>query len=102
MSEIADLMRAHERERFAQASERMEDITAFYIHLAAFAIVMLALLNADIFDGDGLIGPIDWVFWPFLGWGIGLLGHAWAVYGFTPRFIADWQKRKIKELMAKM
>jgi hypothetical protein len=42
------------------------------------------------------------VFWPFLGWGIGLLGHAWAVYGQTPRVIAEWQERKTEELKAKM
>ena len=80
----------------------MEDLTAFYAHLAAFIIAMLAMLNADIFDDGSLIGPVDWVFWPFLGWGIGVIGHAWAVYGYTPRVIADWQDRKIQDLMAKM
>ena len=102
MGEIGELTRAYEHEKFAQAKERMEDITAFYIHLAAFAITILAMLNADIVDGNDLIGPLDWVFWPFFGWGIGVLGHAWAVYGYTPRVIADWQDRKIQNLTAKM
>ena len=102
MGEIGELTRAYEHEKFAQAKERMEDITAFYVYLAAFVTFMLVMLNADILGGDGLIGPLDWVFWPFLGWGIGILGHAWAVYGRTPRVIADWQERKTEELKAKM
>jgi len=102
MGEIGELTRAYEHEKFAQAKERMEDITAFYVHLAAFVTFMLVMLQLDILDGDDLIGPLDWVFWPFLGWGIGLLGHAWAVYGYTPRVIADWQDRKIQNLTAKM
>ena len=102
MAEIAELTRAYEHEKFAQAKERMEDITAFYIHFAAFVIATLVMLNADILDGDGLIGPLDWVFWPFLGWSIGVLGHAWAVYGSTPGVIAHWQNRKIQDLTAKM
>ena len=102
MAEMAELTRAYEHEKFAQAKERMEDITAFYVHLAAFVTFMLVMLQLDILDGDDLIGPLDWVFWPFLGWGIGVLGHAWAVYGQTPRVIAEWQERKIRKLMAKM
>ena len=102
MDEIGELTREYEREQFALAKERMEELTAFYAHLVVFGFAMLAMLHADIFDGDELFGPLDWVFWPFLGWGIGVLGHAWVVYGRPPRFIADWQKRKIKELMAKM
>lgn len=34
MDEMEELTRAYEHEKFAQAKERMEDITAFYIHLA--------------------------------------------------------------------
>ena len=102
MAEIAELTRTYEHKKFAQAKERMEDITAFYLHFASFVTAMLAMLHADIFDGDALIGPLDWVFWPFLGWGIGVLGHAWAVYGHTPRVIADWQGRKIQDLKAKL
>ena len=102
MDEMEELTRAYEREKFARAKERMEDITGFYVHLAAFVTFMLVMLQLDIFDGDDLFGPIDWVFWPFLGWGIGILGHAWAVYGSAPRVIAEWQERKIEELKAKM
>ena len=86
-----------EAEKFARAKEQMEEITAFYIHLAAFVVAMIAMLVVDIMDGDDM-----WVIWPFLGWGIGILGHAWAVYGRIPRFIANWQMRKIKELKADM
>jgi hypothetical protein len=36
-----------------------------------------------------------------MGWGIGLIIHALFVFVFGPRFGADWEERKIRELMEK-
>jgi hypothetical protein len=84
-------------EKFARAKEQMEEITAFYVHVGAFAAAMVVMLIVDIVDNDDW-----WVFWPFLGWGAGIVGHAWAVYGRIPRVIQNWQLRKIKTLKADM
>jgi len=84
-------------EKFARAKEKMEEITAFYVHVGAFVVAMVVMLIVDIVDNDDW-----WVFWPFLGWGAGILGHAWAVYGRIPRVIQNWQLRKIKTLKADM
>ena len=104
MSDVEKPARADEHEKFAQAKERMEEITGFCVHLVAFAVFMVLMLVVDILDGDELTIPLDWVFWPFFGWGFGILCHAFVVYGHipTPRVIADWQERKTEELKAKM
>jgi len=86
-----------EQRKLALAKERVTKLTGFYIHLAAFVIVMTALLVANL-----LLSPIWWVQWPFLAWGICLLAHGMCVFGRTPRLITDWQQRKIKELQDKM
>ena len=36
----------------------------------------------------------------FFGWGIGIVAHALAVFGRASRFVAEWEDRKIKELVA--
>jgi len=86
-----------EQQKLALAKEQVTKITGFYVHLAAFVIVMTALLVANLF-----LSPIWWVQWPFLAWGICLLAHGLCVYGGTPRYITNWQQRKIKELKDKM
>ena len=47
----------------------------------------------DLAGGGGL----DWAYWAFVPWGIGLLSHAMAVFVLTPA----WQERKVQELLEK-
>jgi two-component system LytT family sensor kinase len=89
----------NEHEKTAKAAQQVEAITGLYIHLVVFALVMVLLL---VVNWVTLEDGIWWVQWPFLGWGLGVALHAWAVYGTTPNFIAKWQLRKIKELKDKM
>ena len=86
-----------EREKLARATQQVEAITGFYIHFVVFVLVMILLLVIN-----WAVSPFWWVQWPFLGWGIGLLAHAFAVFGGAPHFITKWQLRKIKELKDKM
>ena len=39
-----------------------------------------------------------WVQWPFLGWGLAVLGHALCAFGAMPNYVTAWQLRKTKEL----
>ena len=88
----------NEHEKAARAAQKVEAITGFYIHLVVFVLV-IALLVVVNWATDP---EIWWVQWPFLGWGIGVLAHALAVFGTTPSFIVNWQLRKIKQLKDKM
>jgi hypothetical protein len=86
-----------EHDKLARAVRQVEAITGFYIHLVVFVLVMVLLLIINM-----VVSPIWWVQWPFLGWGLGVLLHAFAVFGQVPRFIVKWQLKKIKELKDKM
>ena len=86
-----------EHEKIARAQQEVEAMTGFYIHLVVYVIVMALLVIINF-----VFSKTWWVQWPFFGWGIGILAHALAVFGETPRFIKDWQLRKIKELKDKM
>ena len=78
------------------AKQHVAALKGFYIHAAIFALVMAGLLIANLVAG----GPW-WVQWPLLGWGIGLLGHAIAVFAPVQVFGKEWEERKIKEMMDK-
>jgi 2TM domain len=91
-------MLMNEHEKLVRAQGQVEAITGFYIHLVVFVLVMVLLffINWKVLD------ELWWVQWPLLGWGIGVVAHALAVFGQQPRFITNWQLRKIKQLKDRM
>jgi hypothetical protein len=86
-----------EQEKSRRAKRQVAAIKGFYIHLTVFVLVMALLLFIN-----ATTSTVWWVQWPFLGWGIGILGHAFAVFGRTPGRIARWEERKVQELKDKM
>jgi 2TM domain len=83
-----------DEERLARARRQLEALKGFYIHLFVFAMVLAGLFIVNLAAG----GPW-WVLWVLLGWGIGILAHAFTVFGRTPQAIADWEERKLRQLM---
>lgn len=81
-------------ERFERARARVEELRGFCTNLAAYVIVNLGLIAIDLATGGG-----TWFVWPLLGWGIGVGVHALKVFGAGQFLGADWEERKIRELM---
>ena len=69
---------------------------AFYEHVFVYVIVMIALFLIDWRSGSGW-----WFYWPLFGWGIGVALHAVGTFGFFGLLGPDWEKRKIRQLLAK-
>jgi uncharacterized membrane protein len=82
-----------DQEKQALAERRVHQLEGFYIHLTVFALVMALLAAINIANG----APY-WVVWPFLGWGIGILGHAMTAFGRSPRLVANWRAREIERI----
>jgi hypothetical protein len=87
---------APDRAKLEQAKRRVSAIKGFYIHLAVFALVLGGLLIVDLATGSDW-----WVHWVVLGWGIGVVAHAVAAFGRASRMVAEWEQRKLRELMQK-
>lgn len=88
---------ATDREKYLAAKAHVAALKGFYIHFFVFATVMTVLIAADFNDGVSW-----WVQWPFIGWGLGILGHAYLVFSPRKTSRGGWEERKIKETMAKM
>jgi 2TM domain len=82
--------------RLQDARDYVAALKGFYIHALVFVCVMTLL-----FAIDALTGPRWWSQWPLLGWGLGLLGHAIAVFSPIRPFSSAWEERKIKERLAR-
>lgn len=84
-----------EYERYQKAKKRVKEIKGFYANLVSYVLVISFLTFINLkYTPEHL-----WFFWPMLGWGIGLLFHAFGVFKIVPFFGQDWEERKIKELM---
>jgi hypothetical protein len=83
-----------EHERTVRAARQVDVRIGFYIHFLVFLLVCAGLVVVN-----WLTTPdIWWAQWPFLGWGIGVLGHGLCAFGSGPNFISQWRLRKIREL----
>ena len=85
-----------EAQKIARAERKVRAMTAFYIHAAVFGFVMLILFGLNFTDDAW------WFQYPLIGWGIGVLAHAWAVFGGGGERLARWQLKKIYELKSHM
>jgi fatty acid desaturase len=80
--------------KLERVKRRVRAIKGFYIHFMVFVVVMLILVGVNI-----AVGPPWWVLFVLVGWGVGVLAHALAVFGHTSRRIAEWEQRKIRQMM---
>lgn len=84
-----------ENKEYQKAKERVEEIKGFYTHLTTYTIVNVILYAINMITSPDSL----WFIWPLMGWGVAVVLQALSVFGTRSGFIADWEKRKIEELM---
>lgn len=83
--------------KYQRAKKRVRALRGFYVHFGVYVLVNLFLFLLNI-----VISPAHlWFFLPLLGWGIGVIAHALSVFGSGRLFGADWEEKKIREIMEK-
>ncbi len=88
-----------EYDKYIKAKKKVDEIKGFYIHLTVYLVVNAILIIPILKYSNGNISI--WSFSTAFFWGIGLLYHAFSVFGKNAFFSEDWEERKIKELMEK-
>lgn len=74
-----------DEERRVAAVKRLEEKRDFRTHLVTYVVVNGVLVGIWAVTGAGYFWPI----WPLLGWGVGLVLHAWTLFGQRPITEAD-------------
>jgi hypothetical protein len=69
------------QETVAAAAERLYHDPGFVIHFATYLAVNLLLIVINLATTPGKY----WFYWPLLGWGIGIVGHAYGVLRHSRR-----------------
>ena len=74
---------------------RVRQLRGFYTHLSVYLAVNAGVLVINLISSPARL----WVVWPLAGWGIGLLIHAAGVFLGGSFLGAEWERRKVEELM---
>ncbi len=85
---------APDTEAYERARRRVQAMRGFYVHALVYVCVNAGLITIDL-----LTGPPWWVYWPLFGWGVGLLAHGLSVFAGSRFLGADWEERRIAELV---
>jgi hypothetical protein len=78
---------------FIRAKERVEKLKGFYGNLVSYLIIIPILIIINMNSPH----DFQWFWFPMLGWGMGLLFHAFETFGYG----RSWEERKIKEILDK-
>jgi len=81
--------------RYQNAKKRVEALKGFYTHLTVYVLVNLLLFTINMLTSPDRL----WFYWPLMGWGIAVALHGLRVFSTGRRFGAEWEERKINELM---
>ncbi len=85
-----------EDERYLEAKKKVQNLKDFYTHLLVYILVNTGLIIINLLTFKGHL----WFFYPLLGWGIGLVSHAFSVFGQNKMLGKDWEERKIAKYMS--
>ncbi len=77
-----------------KARRRVDEFRCFYIHLMVYILVNLGLMLLNVFT----FPKSWWFFYPFGGWGIGVVMHFISVFLLG----RDWEDRKVEKILEKM
>jgi len=84
-------------EKYKKAKQRLEELKGLYIHAIIYVIINLGMIIMNLVSTPEQY----WFYWPLIGWGIGLTIHALGVYSKGKIFGANWEDRKIRQMMEK-
>jgi 2TM domain len=85
----------NDSERYQQARTHVQQLRGLYVHAGVFVVVNLSLLLLNLITNPQSL----WFYWPLIGWGIGLIAHAFVVLWSGGILGKEWEERKIRELM---
>jgi transcriptional regulator with XRE-family HTH domain len=79
------------------AFDHVRKLRGFYLHLMKYVIVCLGLLLINLLSSPHTL----WVVWVALGWGLGLLLHAFRVFRPDWMLGPDWEKREVEKRLGR-
>ncbi|MBK5207902.1 MAG: 2TM domain-containing protein [Flavobacteriaceae bacterium] len=84
-----------EEDKYIRAKKKVDNLKGFYSNLLSYCLIIPFLIFINLMTSPNHL----WFWWPMIGWGIGIIFHAFGVFNHRIGFGKEWEERKIKELM---
>lgn len=84
-------------EKLKRAKNKVQELRGFYSHLLSYLVVNIVLIIINLVTNPNHL----WFYWVSVFWGIGLIFHAFSVFGKRRILGDDWEEKKVKEYMDK-
>lgn len=81
---------------YQKASDRVEAKMGFYVHLTVYVLVNTLLVVINYAKSPDNL----WFYWVIGGWGIGIVMHAWKVFGNSG--LSDIKQQMIEKELDKI
>jgi transcriptional regulator with XRE-family HTH domain len=81
----------------ALALAHVRKVKAFYVHIAQYVFVVVALTIANL-----VVSPqYFWVLWIAAGWGFGLVFDGLRVFDKLPFLSAEWERQQVEKRLGR-
>jgi hypothetical protein len=84
-------------EKQNRAKKKVQELKGFYSNLFTYLIVNLVLIIVNFITSPNNL----WFYWVTIFWGLGIVIHAFSVFGKNKMLGDDWEEKKVKEYMDK-
>lgn len=78
---------------YEKAAKRVAEIKGFYGNLISYCVFMPFIIFINLWTSPSY----HWFWWPLLGWGIGVISHAFQVFGIGK----NWEEKQIQKILDK-
>lgn len=91
-----------EEQKYIRAKKKVKAIKGFYVHLTVYVVINVFLILTMAIPSGNWHVFFEWqAYSTAIFWGIGILFHAFSVFGLDFLLGKSWEDRKIKEIMDK-
>lgn len=94
MAEASD---THTERQEQEVFKQVRKLRGFYIHFIQYVTILIILIAINL-----IVTPHRlWVLWVAAGWGVGMLFHAWRVFGSRRLLGPDWERREVEKRLGR-
>ena len=84
-------------EKLKRAKNKVQELKGFYSHLLSYLVVNVVMIIINLVTNPHHL----WFYWVTVFWGIGIIFHAFSIFGKRRILGDDWEEKKVKEYMDK-
>ncbi len=80
--------------KYERAKAHVEKLKGFYTHFTIYLFMVPVIIFLNV-----LSTGFPWAFFPIIGWGFGVAGHAMETFNYNPLLGKNWEEKKMRKFI---